>query len=81
MQGALSLAPSLARNSETLEKQREKPRGFVLGFSVKSYPRKFRGFERLPVQTLISDLLKDCRFANALESKAYGFQDRFGGAF
>jgi choloylglycine hydrolase len=40
-----------------------------------------RSVGTLPVQTLISDLLKDCLFASALESKAYGFQDRFGGAF
>jgi hypothetical protein len=38
------------RASKTLEKQRKKPRGLILGFSVKSNPRKFRGFERLPVR-------------------------------
>ena len=39
------------------------------------------GTPALPVQTLKLDLLKDRRFASALESRAYGFQDRFGWAF
>ncbi len=38
--------------------------------------------QNVPMQSLmILDLLKNVRFANALESLAYGFLDRFGGAF
>jgi arylsulfatase A len=37
--------------------------------------------EILPVQTLISNLLKNVQLPSALDATGYGFQDRFGGSF
>jgi hypothetical protein len=75
-ESALFSAAGRSKIAETIGKQRKKPRGLILGFSVKSYPRKFRGFERLPESTLILDLLEEVGFANAQNPRVYVVRNR-----